>query len=209
MNKLQNLVGSVWGNMLALLTVFLLVACSAVPVAQVEEKRMEAPIVSVEALPYLKLDPIAPTVTSLDLVVQVPPPPQVDAASLECLAKTIYFEARGESVRGQTAVGYVIVNRTNDPRFPSTVCGVVHQKNPTKGKKVAYSCQFHWYCDGLPDTIKDQKAYSKILDVARSVLESAVSNPVGKSLYFHASYVQQQKKSYAIRYKVGNHIFYT
>lgn len=195
--------------MLALLAMIVLMACSAVPVAQVSEKRMEVSATTVDALPYLKMEPLATNVTSLDPLVVPKLEPFVDPISLDCLAKTIWFEARGESLKGQTAVGYVILNRTNDPRFPSTVCGVVHQSNPTKGKKASRSCQFHWYCDGKPDVIKDQKAYSKILDVARSVLLNNVANPIGKSLYFHASYVQQQKKHYAIRYKVGNHIFYT
>ena len=37
---------------------------------------------------------------------------------LECLALTIYFEARGEPVEGKLAVGYVVMNRTLHPQFP-------------------------------------------------------------------------------------------
>ncbi len=43
------------------------------------------------------------------------------------LAKVINGEARGEPYEGQVAVGAVVLNRTRDPRFPSTVAGVVYQ----------------------------------------------------------------------------------
>lgn len=43
------------------------------------------------------------------------------------LAKIINGEARGEPYEGQVAVGAVVMNRTRDPRFPSTVAGVVYQ----------------------------------------------------------------------------------
>ena len=44
-----------------------------------------------------------------------------------CLATAIYFEARGEPVEGQIAVGQVIMNRVRSPQFPETICGVVYQ----------------------------------------------------------------------------------
>jgi spore cortex-lytic enzyme len=43
------------------------------------------------------------------------------------LARVINGEARGEPYEGQVAVGAVVLNRTRDPRFPSTVAGVVYQ----------------------------------------------------------------------------------
>ena len=49
------------------------------------------------------------------------------ANDLECLAENIYFEARGEPLRGQYAVAEVTLNRTHAANFPRTVCGVVHE----------------------------------------------------------------------------------
>lgn len=46
-----------------------------------------------------------------------------------CLALAIYQEARGESPQGMRAVGHVIMNRTRDSRFPSTICGAVWQRS--------------------------------------------------------------------------------
>ncbi|GAA0789269.1 spore cortex-lytic enzyme [Hathewaya limosa] len=43
------------------------------------------------------------------------------------LARAINGEARGEPYEGQVAVGAVILNRTRDPQFPSTIAGVIYQ----------------------------------------------------------------------------------
>jgi N-acetylmuramoyl-L-alanine amidase len=43
------------------------------------------------------------------------------------LARVINGEARGEPYEGQVAVGAVVLNRTRDSRFPSTIAGVVYQ----------------------------------------------------------------------------------
>ncbi len=43
------------------------------------------------------------------------------------LAQCIHGEARGESYIGQVAVGAVVLNRVDDPRFPNTIAGVIFQ----------------------------------------------------------------------------------
>lgn len=43
------------------------------------------------------------------------------------LARLINGEARGEPYEGQVAVGAVVMNRTRDPRFPSSIAGVIYQ----------------------------------------------------------------------------------
>lgn len=45
------------------------------------------------------------------------------------LAKLINAEARGESLAGQIAVGAVVFNRLEDPRFPKTIIKVIYEKN--------------------------------------------------------------------------------
>jgi hypothetical protein len=47
---------------------------------------------------------------------------------ITCMALAIYFEARGESHKGQVAVGEVIMNRTRSPKYPSSACGVLLQR---------------------------------------------------------------------------------
>ena len=90
------------------------------------------------------------------------PEPNIDSDELECLAKNIYHEARGESREGKIAVANVTLNRVHSTRFPDTVCGVVHQavysrwwlENHNRLVPVRNMCQFSWYCDGKSDRIQ-------------------------------------------------------
>lgn len=50
-----------------------------------------------------------------------------NSKNVTLLARCINGEARGEPYEGQVAVGAVIVNRTRDSRFPSTIAGVIYQ----------------------------------------------------------------------------------
>jgi len=47
----------------------------------------------------------------------------------ECMMRAMYFESNRSSAEGMLAVGTVVMNRVNDPRYPKTICGVVGQKN--------------------------------------------------------------------------------
>ena len=47
----------------------------------------------------------------------------------ECLMRAMYFESNRSSADGMLAVGTVVMNRLNDPRYPKSICGVVGQKN--------------------------------------------------------------------------------
>lgn len=50
-----------------------------------------------------------------------------NSEDLMLLARLINGEARGEPYEGQVAVGAVVLNRTRDPRFPSTIAGVIYE----------------------------------------------------------------------------------
>jgi len=47
----------------------------------------------------------------------------------ECLVRAMYFESNRSSPEGLLAVGTVVMNRVNDPKYPHSVCGVVGQAN--------------------------------------------------------------------------------
>lgn len=47
----------------------------------------------------------------------------------ECMMRAMYFESNRSSPDGMLAVGTVVMNRLNDPRYPKSVCSVVGQKN--------------------------------------------------------------------------------
>jgi N-acetylmuramoyl-L-alanine amidase len=50
-------------------------------------------------------------------------------ADLTCLARNIYFEARGEPLVGQYGVAEVTMNRVGSPLHSDTMCDVVHEKH--------------------------------------------------------------------------------
>ena len=64
------------------------------------------------------------------------------AKASKCLSEAVYFEARGEPVRGQIAVAQVVVNRAFSGYYPENVCGVVYQNSHRH-----YACQFTFACD--------------------------------------------------------------
>ena len=63
---------------------------------------------------------------------------------ISCLARNVYYEARGESLQGQKAVALVTLNRVENPMFPNTICGVVNERKVVKGTT---KCQFSWRCE--------------------------------------------------------------
>ncbi len=71
------------------------------------------------------------------------------SGDLEDLAEAIYFESRGEPVVCQVILAQSILNRVKQERFPDTIEGVIHQKN------LRNTCQYSYYCDGLPDRIPE------------------------------------------------------
>jgi spore germination cell wall hydrolase CwlJ-like protein len=121
-----------------------------------------------------------------------------------CLATAIYFEARGEPVRGQIAVGQVIMNRVRSPMFPETICGVVYQGQMHPG------CQFSFTCDGRTDTPHNDEQWSLAQSIAKKITAGDLWLPeVGYSTYYHANYVSPAWVGEMSKIdKIGRHIFY-
>ena len=133
------------------------------------------------------------------------PTPAAPAEEIECLALNIYFEARGEPVTGQLAVGHVVMNRVASARFPSTVCGVVQQG----GELRRYRCQFSWWCDGLSDRPDDAGAWEDSKDLAGKILAGGLEDPTRGALWYHADRVTPDWQTDIVRQgKIGRHIFY-
>ena len=127
------------------------------------------------------------------------------AKAERCLANAVYFEARGEPVRGQIAVAQVVMNRVFSPFYPNDVCDVVYQN---ANRHLA--CQFTFACDGIPDVVTEPDAWARAKRIARDVLDGKLWMPeVAKSTHYHAywvhpSWVAEMKKMY----KLGVHTFY-
>ena len=96
-----------------------------------------------------------------------------------CLAEALYFEARGTGEIGRRAVGEVILNRANDPQFPSTVCGVVDQRYNG-------SCQFSYRCTGSL-AYSEPQALANANATAYTLLTNRGEDITNGALFFHAS----------------------
>lgn len=128
------------------------------------------------------------------------------ATEQKCLATAIYFEARGESVKGELAVAQVVINRLKNPAYPNTICGVVYQN-----KNMRNACQFSFACDGIPDRITDATSWTRAQTLAKRVLfeDNWWNADVGSSTHYHANYVKPRwARTMKKMQKVGHHIFY-
>jgi spore germination cell wall hydrolase CwlJ-like protein len=127
------------------------------------------------------------------------------AKSEKCLAEAVYFEARGEAVRGQIAVAQVVMNRAFSGFYPNTVCGVVYQN-----KHRHFACQFTFACDNVADVVREPDMWDRARKIAKAMLDGQLWLPeVAKSTHYHAywvhpSWVSEMKKTY----KFGVHTFY-
>jgi hypothetical protein len=130
---------------------------------------------------------------------------KVSEKELWCMATAIYFEARGESYRGQVAVAQVVMNRVAHKLYPSTICGVVYQNQSKRN-----ACQFSFACDGIPEKVSDQKSWKQAQQIASDVVSGKeYLAEVGYATHYHATYV---KPTWAPRMKkvtkIGLHVFY-
>lgn len=131
-------------------------------------------------------------------------PPATGGAAFECLAEALYFEARGESVRGQFAVAEVILNRVDTASFPDTVCAVVNQ-----GTGRRYQCQFTYTCDGYSDVVREHDAYRQVAKVARLMLDGAARELTSGATYYHTKAVNPRwARQFTRTTTIGVHHFY-
>lgn len=163
-------------------------APAAVPVAPL------APAIA-SAVPPIAAAPVS----LVALVAGFTPAGQLDEAGM-CLAKAVYFEARGESLEGQLAVAKVVLNRAASGTYPGEVCAVVTQK-----------AQFSFVRRGrLPRADESSESWRRavaITHIARNALASSVPENV---LWYHADYVAPSwgKRLNKVT-RIGTHIFYS
>lgn len=110
------------------------------------------------------------------------------AKQIECIAKAVYHEARGEPKIGQIAVAYSVINRRDDPRFPSTSCGVVFQPKQ-------YS-----HIDKAKFDLSSRE-WNRAVDVAANVYFKKVSDPTNGARWY---YNPDKAKPYWRKYAEGN-----
>lgn len=124
--------------------------------------------------------------------------------ALTCMAQAIAYEAGYEPLLGKQAVAEVILNRTHNPIYPASVCGVVYQ-----GSERPTGCQFTFTCDGslrrrLPDRVMDEAR-----QVASDALDHRLPTIVSGAINYHADYVLPYWAPTMLRVtRIGRHIFY-
>jgi spore germination cell wall hydrolase CwlJ-like protein len=122
---------------------------------------------------------------------------------IDCLARAIYHEARGESEMGKKAVAMVTINRANSSKFPNSICRVVYEKG-----------QYSWTRDkGVK--ITDFSLFYEIRGIAENMYTSYHINRnaprnlknLENALYF--SVYGFNNKNLKFVAKIGGHRFYT
>ena len=122
----------------------------------------------------------------------------------KCLAEALYFEARGEPIKGQFAVAEVILNRVDSPKFPNSICRVVNQGT---GRK--HGCQFSYTCDGKLERVVNRAVYDQVVGISWVMINGGMRQLSGGATYYHTTSVQP---SWARRFEhtatIGIHKFY-
>lgn len=155
--------------------------------------------------------------------------PEIDVEQMHCLAKNIYFEARGESTEGKVAVANVVLNRVDHWHYPETVCGVVYQAKLSQwwlehnGREVPVRnmCQFSWYCDGKSDDLQltdefgrvikaNMESWTESIEIARLALLGQLTDLThGATHYYNPNLAQPM---WAVHYEetatIDNHCFH-
>jgi spore germination cell wall hydrolase CwlJ-like protein len=147
---------------------------------------------------------------------------KIDQQEAYCLAENIYYEAKGEDIRGQFAVASVTLNRAKDSRFPNTICGVVQQSARSRITN-GLVCAFSWYCENdkkgkeIPVKNRDGSINQTVVDqfqvasiVAITVLGGGVEDNTKGATHFHNPFTSNPawKNELTKTMRVGNHDFY-
>jgi len=127
------------------------------------------------------------------------------AKAEKCLAEAVYFESRGEAVRGQIAVAQVVMNRVFHGFYPNNVCDVVYQNAHRR-----LACQFTFACDGIRDVVTDQDAWRRAKRIAQDTLDGKLwLEDIGKATHYHAYWVRPWWIGTMRKlHKIGVHTFY-
>lgn len=121
-------------------------------------------------------------------------PQRSDDVQQTCIAQAVYYESKGEPVRGQRAVADVIINRTKRPGFASTPCGVIRQPHQ-------FTNASRWRIPSAADPL-----WQRAKEIARNAIEGigTVSTAI---THFHAASVRPGWSMRRVA-AIGGHVFY-
>lgn len=113
----------------------------------------------------------------------------------DCLVRAMYFESQRASREGLLAVGTVVLNRVNSPSYPSTICGVVGQKN-----------QFARGVLSRPLSARDRHHAEAVAD---EIIAGKRHTGIGDSMFFHVATRRYKYPNMRYLHVAGGNIFYT
>jgi hypothetical protein len=152
--------------------------------------------------PLAEAMPAAATLTEAGSLSELVGMVDTDAAldeQMRCLAGAVYFEARGEPLAGQLAVAQVIINRTEDGRFPRSYCGVVAQPGQFSFMRGRH----------MPQVREGSAAWNRAVAVAQIAHKGLWESEAGNAVFFHARYVRPGWSHTKTRLaQIDTHIFY-
>ena len=173
--------------------------------AAVEPKAVPVVAPKVAKVPKVPLKTLTPEfdpTVRYDMAWLMSLPAPEGGSDWQCLTEAIYFEARGETLKGQFAVAEVILNRADSPLYPRSVCAVVNQRG--RG-----ACAFSYVCDRHSDKMRDPGARAVAMRIARVMLDGAPRQLTEGATHFHTRNV---KPGWARKFRhtatIGAHIFY-
>ena len=134
---------------------------------------------------------------------QVASAARVETADIEqdCLASAVYFEARGEPLKGQLAVADVVLNRVRSPKYPDSICEVVEQP---------WQFSFVNATGRIPEADRSSEAWLNAVAIARIAQAGTARAVESDVLWYHADYVSPSwGRRLAREDQIGLHIFYS
>jgi spore germination cell wall hydrolase CwlJ-like protein len=126
-------------------------------------------------------------------------------AEHRCLSEAMYYEARGEGMKGQKAIAEVIFTRMRTGNFGHSICAVVYE-----GSNQPH-CQFSFTCNGDLAQPKQAHAWMQAQVLAARILtgEERLGGTTGGATNFHAVSVAPVWAFDLTRTtQIGKHIFY-
>jgi spore germination cell wall hydrolase CwlJ-like protein len=161
-----------------------------------------------DAFPWIVAAVVGALGIGIALVLEATHERRAEQQDMLCLARNIYFEARGEPATGQYAVAEVTMNRFASGRYGDTVCEVVYWKRWDPVRK-RYVGAFSWTELGeLPPPSGEE--WLRAVAIAESVYTGSEA-PVldDRTMFYHATWIKPDwahgKRQVA---KIGGHVFY-
>ena len=141
-------------------------------------------------------------------------PKEARADPVDILARTIYGEARGESVRGREAVAAAIINRV-DRAARFAAARLRHRWGRTVSDVCLKPSQFScWNGDGpnrerILAAAAGEPDFDICLRIARRAVAGVLNDPTGGATHYHAKGVLPAwSDGHAPCTTIGNHLFY-